>query len=95
MLIFTVSKDSVFPAADGQAESAPRQEPAAGAAAAAPPAHEQTTLVHNEAEEFALEPIDVTSVQGLSKKLKIGSIMWALMIHFGAKILLILSPVFD
>ncbi|XP_064597084.1 double-strand-break repair protein rad21 homolog isoform X4 [Liolophura sinensis] len=63
-----VTKDSVFPAADGQAESAPRPEPAAGAAAAAPPAHEQTTLVHNEAEEFALEPIDVTSVQGAEKK---------------------------
>ncbi|XP_035826910.1 double-strand-break repair protein rad21 homolog isoform X2 [Aplysia californica] len=49
-------------------ESVPLQAAAPGISAVSSVGGEQTTLVHNEEEAFALEPLDITSVPGTERK---------------------------
>lgn len=46
-------------------ETVPLQAAAAGVSAVSSTMGEQTTLVHNEEEAFALEPLDITTVPGM------------------------------
>lgn len=48
-------------------EAVPLQAAAAGVSAVSSAAGEQTTLVQNEEEAFALEPLDITTVPGMQK----------------------------
>ncbi|XP_059174385.1 double-strand-break repair protein rad21 homolog isoform X2 [Physella acuta] len=49
-------------------ETVPLQAAAAGVSAVSSTMGEQTTLVHNEEEAFALEPLDITTVPGTERK---------------------------
>ncbi|KAH9508284.1 hypothetical protein Btru_050724 [Bulinus truncatus] len=60
-------KKSLGGEADAE-ETVPLQAAAAGTSAISSTMGEQTTLVHNEEEAFALEPLDITTVPGTERK---------------------------
>ncbi|CAL1535067.1 unnamed protein product [Lymnaea stagnalis] len=60
-------KKSMGGEADAE-DTVPLQAAAAGTSAVSSTMGEQTTLVHNEEEAFALEPLDITTVPGTERK---------------------------
>ena len=52
------------PVSEEAEETVPLAAPSAGVSAVSSVGGEQTTLVHNEEEAFALEPLDITHVPG-------------------------------
>jgi len=56
------------PVSEEAEETVPLAAPSAGVSAVSSVGGEQTTLVHNEEEAFALEPLDITHVPGTERK---------------------------